>query len=160
MDYVQSDISSLFAFPAFEPMLHDYADECSISGLPRPNPNQEMYCRIEANGILDVYLALDGADLAGFAAVLHTVYPHYGLEMSTVESIFVPKAYRSKGAGIGLLNLIERHARGTGLFVSAPVGSQFEGVLHGRRYTNTNAVFFLPLGVRDVTGADRVCAAV
>ena len=144
MDFLKSDVASVFCNPALPHLLQGYAEECANPYLSKPNPDSQTYLAIESSGILDVYSVVDDGSLVGFATVLRSIYPHYGLPMTTVESIYVSKEARAKGAGGGLLSLIEQQATGVGLFVSAPVGSQIERVLHGRRYIKTNSAFFLP----------------
>ena len=135
------EVGQLFDHPEFQSVLDEYTAECKIKCLPAPKPNRALYERMGEAGSLSVWIALDGAHLAGFAGVLHTATPHYDCAMDTVESLFVPKQYRRQGVGLELLRRIELQAKGTALFVSAPVGSPLEKVLRARKYAHTNQVF-------------------
>ncbi len=141
MNCVIGDVRQLFDHPDFPDLLAEYSAECVNRQLPMPNPSRELYVRLEATGVLTVWMVVDGDRLVGFASALRTVLPHYSREMVIVESVFVSKRSRANGAGTLLLKNLEASAAGTGLLLSAPAGSQMEKVLHARKYACTNTVF-------------------
>lgn len=124
-------------------LLAEYAEECGIAALGPPNPQWEIYAKIEAAGMLQAFAVYAGDVMVGFASVLCNILPHYGFKAATVESLFVSAQYRKYGAGAELMRFIEQFA---GLaeckliFYSAPAGGQLEALLV-RRHTRTNSVF-------------------
>jgi GNAT superfamily N-acetyltransferase len=128
-------------------LLAEYAAECGVPVVGVPDPQWDMYEQMRLAGVMQgVAVYVDGV-MAGFAGVLVTVLPHYGVRAATVESLFVAKAYRPKGAGARLLAAIERYAKSAeckAILYSAPAGGQLEALL-GKRYARTNSVFCKPL---------------
>lgn len=128
-------------------LLDQYAAECSIPTLGPPNPQWEIYYQMEAAGVFQLFAVYADGKMVGFAGVLSTILPHYGVKAATVESLYVLPEFRSKGAGASLLSAIEAHARQVGckaILYSAPAGGQLEALL-GKRHTRTNSVFCKPL---------------
>lgn len=140
----EGNVDELFDDPAFAGLLEEYDSECAIKALPHTKPSRERYVRLESTGVLNVVTVRHGRLLVGFYTILHTVMPHYELPFTIVESIFLSKKYRKGTAGLRVIKDIERRTHGEGLFCSAPIGSQFEGVLRGRGYLNTSSIFFKP----------------
>jgi GNAT superfamily N-acetyltransferase len=128
-------------------LLAEYAAECSVPAVGQPNPQWEMYERMQAAGLMQAFAVyVDGA-MVGFAGVLVTVLPHYGFRAATVESLFVASAHRSSGAGTRLMAAIEKYARTAGcrlILYGAPAGGQLEALL-GKRYTRTSSMYCKPL---------------
>lgn len=136
-------------------LLAEYAAECGIAAVGKPDPQWEIYEQIQAAGRIQGFGVYVGDSMVGFAGVLMTVLPHYGVKAATVESLFVASAYRRSGAGTQLLAHIEREAERAGckaILYSAPAGGQLEALL-GKRYARTNSVFCKPLG--QFAGVDR-----
>lgn len=128
-------------------LLAEYAAECSIAAIGTPDPQWDMYAALErVNVLAGLGVYVDGS-LAGFAVLLLTVLPHYGVKVATVESLFVGKRYRGTGAGTQLLAAADVCAGVSGckaILYSAPAGGQLEAIL-GKRYQRTNSVFCKPL---------------
>src|SRR5207302_758034 len=73
-------------------LLAEYSAECSIPEIGTPNPQREMYAKMESCGLMHSFGAFEGDDLVGFATILVCVLPHYGKKIATVESLFLAKA--------------------------------------------------------------------
>ncbi len=124
-------------------LLAEYAEECSISLIGKPDPQWDTYEALEASGALAVFGVFVDEKLVGFASVLAYILPHYGVMAGTVESLFVSSPYRGTGAGLYLMRAVETFARLVGckaILYSAPVGGKLEALLD-RSATRTNAVF-------------------
>jgi GNAT superfamily N-acetyltransferase len=144
----QCSVSDLESSANFEQLLEEYGAESSIRGMPPINAKLDIYRAMEMSGALVCFSAHVGDELAGFVLVLSPVLPHYGVTVSTTESFFVSRDYRSTGAGLELLRTAEKHAKAIGspgLLISAPVGGPLEKVLPRSGYVQTNAVFFREL---------------
>ena len=78
--------------------------------------------------------------------MLTPVFPHYGKRVASIESLFIAKASRSSGAGLELMNAVEKYAKEAecvGILYSSPAGGQLERLLEARKqYQRTNAVFY------------------
>jgi GNAT superfamily N-acetyltransferase len=143
IEVVKITADTLRSYPE---MLAEYAAESSIEALGSPNPQWEMYERMESGGFMQALGVNVDGELAGFAFVLTTILPHYGVKASTMESLFVRKEKRRKGAGTALMAAVEDYARQQGskvVFYSAN-GGRLE-VLLGKRLTQTNSIFCKPL---------------
>ena len=129
-------------------LLAEYAVECSVPAVGAPDPQWEMYERMQAAGLLQMFGVYVDGGMVGFASVLVSVLPHYGFIAATVESLFVAQAHRSSGAGARLMKTIERHARDRecrAVFYGAPAGGKMESLL-GKRYARTSSMYYKPLG--------------
>lgn len=130
-------------------LLAAYGIECSIPEIGEINPQAKLYEQMEQSGRFQVFGAFEGNDLAGFAAVLVYLNPHYGKMIATIESLFLSPAYRNTRAGHDLMNALEEHAKGKGceaILYSARTGSQFEKLLSMLHpYKRTNSVFLRQL---------------
>lgn len=126
-------------------LLAEYAAECSIPEIGPVNAQAAMYAAMEKAGIAVIFGAFWEGKLAGFASVLMTVLPHYGQRTATIESLFVAKAYRSKGLGPELMQMVETYAKEAGckaILYSAPSGGKLERLLSKRKgMRQTNSVF-------------------
>jgi len=130
-----------------QPLILEYADECSIPGIGRVNPQPQIYAALEAAGTLQSFAAYHGG-LVGFANVLTPILPHYGVRVATVETLFVSKDARRSGIGRELLLALEKYALEVGckgILYSSPAGGQLERVLSAKKYQQTNSVFYRPL---------------
>lgn len=128
-------------------LLAEYADECSLPALGKHNPQWPMYQKMEDMGMMHSFGVFCGDEMVGFSVVLSTLLPHYGVKAATVETLFVSKNARDSGAGVKLMQAVEKHAKNiecTAIFYSAPTGGKLEEVL-GKRYPRTNSVFCKPL---------------
>lgn len=129
-------------------LLAEYAAECGIAELGPISPQWEMYERMQAVGLLQMFGVYVNGEMIGFASVLVSILPHYGFIAATVESLFVAREHRSSGAGARLMKAIERHARDReckAVFYGAPAGGKMEGLL-GKRYVRTSSMYYKPLG--------------
>jgi len=128
-------------------LLAEYEAECSIPALGRPEPQWEMYHRMQAAGLMQAFAVYVDDAMVGFASVLVSVLPHYGFCAATVESLFVAAAQRGTGAGTRLMAAVEEYARLAGcklILYGAPAGGQLEALL-GKRYTRTSSMYCKPL---------------
>jgi len=135
------------------PLIAEYAAECGIPAIGKPDPQPAMYEQMESCGLMQCFTVQrvfeDGAWvrnlMIGFATVLVSILPHYGKKVATVESLFVTARERKGMPGGYLLKMIETHAMKSGaeaILYSAPVGGDFEAFLNGRKeYAHTNSVF-------------------
>ena len=128
-------------------LLAAYAAECGVPGMPSPNAHFESYKQLSELGMMTLFGAFDGETLIGLAAVMCVRSPHYGATLTTfMESVFVAKTHRGKGAGAQLLRAALTYTReqnASGLFVSAPSGGDLAGMLaNSKHFRETNRVFF------------------
>ncbi len=127
-------------------MLAEYAVESSIDGMPEYRPDWTAYESLEKASMLHVVGTYYGDKLAGFATILVVVNPHYSATIAVVESLFVLKHYRSKGAGIAIINYIEQYAKqcgAVGVFINSPYMGRLDKYLTGKKsYKPTNKTFF------------------
>lgn len=126
------------------PELHkEYAEECGWPELGPPNPQWDIYAAMEAAGVSIVLAVTVDGVLAGFACLVLSILPHFGIKVGTTTDLFVGKAYRKRGAGTWLRVAIRDAARSAGcerLFTSAPAGGRLEKILENRG-TRTNSIF-------------------
>jgi len=124
----------------------EYAEECSIDGMPEINRDDSMYLAFEKAGFSKTFGAYIDDVLIGFVIVLISPNPHYGCKIGSIESIFVSNEHRKSGAGLKLLKAAEEVAKdmgAVGLFVSAPYESRLSFVMENMdAYAQTNCVFF------------------
>jgi len=128
-------------------LLAEYAAECRNPLIGSPEPQWEMYAAMQAAGRLAVFVVEVDGEVAGFASVILSVLPHYGVKAALVESLFVGKRWRGKGAGTVLLLAVHRAAKYSGsmaLQYIAPAGSRMEKLLE-RTADRTNSVFTIAL---------------
>jgi GNAT superfamily N-acetyltransferase len=92
-------------------LLAEYVAECSMPALGQVQPQWEMYERMQAAGMLRMFGVLVDGLMVGFASVLVSVLPHYGVKAPTVESLFVAAEHRGSGAPARLMTAVEGHAR-------------------------------------------------
>lgn len=129
----------------FAALVHEYALECAIDGLPAPGEKLATYRTLDLSGMFRAFGAFVGGVLIGFVAVLTPVIPHYGVAVGVVDSFFVAAAHRKSGAGLLLLRAAEDAGRDKGvpgLLVSAPTHGRLAQVMPGLGYIETNRVFF------------------
>lgn len=129
-------------------LLAEYAKECSIPGIGSFNPQWETYELLQDSGKMQMFAAYVDDKMVGFTAILCDVLPHYGVMAATVESLFVSEKHRGTGAGIRLMQIVERFAEFSDCKVvlySAPAGGKLEAVLGGH-YHRTNSVWCKPIG--------------
>lgn len=121
----------------------EYAEECGFTSLGPPSPQWDIYEAMQELGVLHTYGVYVDSAMVGFANVISSILPHYGVKAATVESLFVSKPYRATGAGTRLMECIEANAALEGcklVFYSAPAGGKLEKVL-AKRYAHTNSVY-------------------
>lgn len=129
-----------------QPLIAEYAAECSIPAIGKINPQGQTYVALEAAGMMQSFAAYDQGKLAGFANVLITIMPHYGVKLATIETMFVAREYRSSGCGKELMHAIESYSQDAycvGVLYSSPAGGQLERLLDAsKQYQRTNTVFY------------------
>lgn len=149
MDVRVGTFEDITAEPEFNALAAEYADECAIAGLPRPNYNRDIYQLLEAQGFMYPLGVYEQDKLIGFAAVLVVLNPHYSQKLANTESFFIGQAHRKTGAGLALKRKIEEVARETGaigLLICAPTNSKLAAVMEkNKHYHETNRVFFKSL---------------
>jgi len=124
-------------------LLAEYVAECSMPALGQAQPQWEMYERMQAAGILRMFGVYVDDSMVGFASVLVSVLPHYGVRAATVESLFVAAEHRGTSAAARLMKAVEGHAREQEckvVFYGAPAGGKMEGLL-GKRYVRVSSMF-------------------
>lgn len=134
--------------PNFDDLIAQYEDEAKIIGLPARQPNWAMYRAMEQAGAFHVICAHRDGELVGFATLIASIVPHYGVLMCTSESIFVVKAHRKGGLGLRLLRAAQAKAKELGaqaLFVSAPSEGALAKVLPRVGFKETNRSYFRKL---------------
>lgn len=138
--------SEIFDDPGCAALFAEYTEECANALLGKPAPRREVYANLEATGFAQCFAAYHGATLRGFALVLATVVPHFGIRSATVESLFVSRVARHTGLGGRLMVEVERYATWThcdAIFYTAPVASELDLLLSVRpaAYRLTNHVY-------------------
>lgn len=141
-------VADLYSRPGFEGMIDEYA-KLAIKKMPKPLYRKEDYLPLEAAGVLTVWCAMYAGLVVGFASCIVSKIPHYGVGVAIGESLFVRESVRRLGLGMRFLDKIERHAVTVGapaVFLSCPIGSEFEAVLKHRNYSaeTTTYVKVLP----------------
>lgn len=130
-------------------LLAEYAAECSIPEIGPINPQPQIYAQMEAAGIARCFGVFHAESLIGFACLLTTVYPHYGVKVATLESLFVSNQFRGSNAGTKLMQAVEAYAKEAGckaILYSAPAKGKLERLLSKRKMgRKTNSVFCFPL---------------
>ena len=131
--------------PNAQQLIDEYDAECSIPLIGKINPQAGMYAALEAAGVMHFFGVYAGDDLVGFASVVMSIQPHYGLKLATVGDLFVASSHRSGRTGRSLMDMIEAHARlheCVAILIIAPVDSQLAMVLLASKpYECTNVVF-------------------
>lgn len=139
-------IADIERAPNIDALLAEYADEASTEALGKAAPQWWLYRRMEETGLLHVLGAFSDGTLIGFITLVVMQRPHYEGLVASYESFFVADAFRSTGAGTGLLRKAEAMAKSMGalgLFVNAGIGSRLERLLDASpAYGNTHRVFF------------------
>lgn len=138
--------AEIFDDPECEALLGEYADECGNALMGRARPSRDHYAILENTGMAQCFAARHDGRLCGFAMLLSTVLPHYGIRSATVESLFVARAARHLGLGTELMEAIDSEAKRRGaetIFYTAPVNSRLDLLLTLRpvAYHLTNHVF-------------------
>lgn len=149
MEILPATIDDMLAAPNWWALLDEYAAECGNTGIGVPDMQVDQYRALESVGFLKILSAHDSGELVGFLFYILTVLPHYGKPVAVSESFFVAAAYRSTGAGLGLLKAAEAaalDAGAVGLLMSAPSGGPLDKLLAAKRYTHTNNAWFKRLG--------------
>lgn len=130
-------VEELYSKPGFQEMINEYA-KLAITKLPAPLYRKEDYMPLEAAGILTVWGYMYEGSVVGFTSCLLSRIPHYGIGIAIAESLFAVESMRGKGIGNQLIAAVEEHARAAGVgavFMSCPIGSEFEIVLQRRHYS-------------------------
>lgn len=132
------------AYPEFEALAQDYADESRIEEMPAHCLNRDMYRAMEQAGIYNILGAFNGDKLIGLVALLVTSVPHYSTKIASTESFFVDADHRKGGVGLKLLKAAEVFAKEQGavnLFVNAPMGGRLVQVMPRIGYRECQRIF-------------------
>ena len=141
----KNTVSEIENDPDFCILVQEYAEECSIDGLPPPVAKMDMYRQLETTGLFHTFGAYLDDQLVGFITLLISLLPHYSTSVAISESYFVGYKYRKTGAGKFLLQRAEKCAReyeAAGILVSAPAFGTLSKFLPAVGYRETNQVFF------------------
>ncbi|HEX5236149.1 MAG TPA: GNAT family N-acetyltransferase [Silvibacterium sp.] len=135
--------AEIFDDPRSAGLIAEYAEECGNALIGKPAPRRDMYENLEGSGLGHCFAAYEDGALCGFALIIVSVVPHYGLSCATPESLFVS---REANCGAELMKAVEGYARRNGcanIFYSAPVFSRFDRMLslRQREYRLTNRVY-------------------
>ena len=132
--------------PMFQTLIDGYAAESAMEGLPPVDCQYDIYEKLCSTGIIFVLAAYNHEVLCGFAVVITSIVPHYGVCVAATESFFVAPDKRDTGAGLMLLREAERVAKtrgAVGFLVSAPTGGRLDEVMmKSSTYKERNRVFF------------------
>jgi GNAT superfamily N-acetyltransferase len=136
-------IDTLWSDARFACVASAYADEGAYSGMPTPQPSRDAYRSMEQRGFLAVMrVDRDGA-LVGFATLVLTVSPHYGVPIAVIESVFVMPEHRG-AAGARLVRAIIETARTSGahtILATAPIGSRLGRMLAKIGFAPTSTTY-------------------
>ena len=148
----QCTISEIESAPNIDYFLAEYAKESVSKDAPPHAAQMEMYKQMESAGALHTVGAFLDDLLIGVVNILKPVLPHYGVQVTFTESLFVLKEHRKTGAGLKLIAVAKNHAKEINapiLLISAPVGSDLAEILSRRDdCQETSRVFCM--GVRNV----------
>ena len=149
MTIQQVSFSAILDAPNAAALLKEYEAECANPLIGPINPQREMYAQLERAGLMTSFASFADELVLGFGTVLLTIYPHYGVKVATLESIFTASSHRHSLIGATLLGKMEKLAKDidcAGIYASAPIGSQFEALLDAKKdYKRTNSVLFRSL---------------
>jgi GNAT superfamily N-acetyltransferase len=148
LDIRQVSVDDFFDDPETDRLLSDYANECSIAGMPRPIPHAGSYHALESTGAFFIFGAYIDGKLIGFMSVVMPILPHYSVRTATMESFFVSPNHRKGGTGLKLIKHVEVFSAeqgAVGLLITAPADSRLEKMLSRFDYRHTNTVFFRKL---------------
>src|ERR1700723_3378204 len=133
-------ISDLENAENFPDLIEEYAKESAIHGLPHPNAKMSLYKQIETAGAIYPFAAYLRGALIGFATVLMSIIPHYGIGIAVTESLYVAEEHRKTGAGIKLINTAKgcaKHHGSPGILICAPTGGVLAELLAKSKWTET-----------------------
>lgn len=101
--------------------------------------DHDSYNRMDAAGILSVYVAMSEGWLVGFAIVMKTAAPRRVGQFLVTDVMW---AEPGSGAGKQLLLRILRDKGDLPMFITAPIGGRLANALeHSRLFEKTHAVF-------------------
>lgn len=132
--------------PQFPSIVHAYWDECANRSMGGPQPDRELYQRMQDAGMIKAAAIYADGVLVGGVSVLVTQYAHFSKLGASVESLYLLPEYRKKGGGMMLIKAAQKLARDAGapgLYVSAPADSRLERLAQLKGWRHTNSVFFL-----------------
>lgn len=147
-EYRLMSFDELESDPQWPEMVAEYAGECHIAGMPPCEYQGDIYRAMEKTGMVRLIGAYIDDMLVGFCNLIISVLPHYGKAVGTAESLFVGKAHRSTGVGLGLVRAAERECANAGaiaMLMSAPAGGSMERLMPQIGYRHSNTVFFRAL---------------
>lgn len=133
--------------PGFNAMCDEYATH-AIKSLPKPSFGDKSYLDMEKLGIMSVFRVMQEDAIVGFASLIKSQMPKYGVQITIAEGFFVMDKYRLQSVGIRLLETCEGYSKNSGsfgLFMNCPFGSRWKDVLLRRGYTHETECLFKPL---------------
>ena len=125
-------LAELTGAPNFLQLVNSYAEESALPVLGKPVTQMASYEALAAAGALTVICAFENDTVVGFIGMLTVLSPHYGVLISSTESLYVLPEHRKGGACQKLLNAASDAARERGavaLVVSAPLNGVLDKVL-------------------------------
>ena len=138
-------VAAIFDDPVAAALFAEYAEECSNPVSGSPLPVRAVYETLEQAGAAQCFAAYQAGALAGFAFVLKTVRPDFGMRYATVERMFAAQRSRGEGLGTELMRAIEADAIEAGceaIYYSAPAGSRLARLLFlSKGCRKTNEIF-------------------
>ncbi len=98
-----------------EPLLHDHWDEVETERDFPPDPDRDLFAKIEAVGMLKVYTARVDERLVGYIAFFLSNSLHSrGVLVAKDDAMFVHKDYRTRRLGSDMVMFAVQHLRSLG----------------------------------------------
>lgn len=132
----------------FNNLVKEYYEETKLEGLEQKEVRVDIYNGIEARNSLDVFAAYLDSKLIGFSLLVTTILPHYGIQISIVDALFVEKSARGTASGLKLIRASEakgKERKSPGIIITAPINGPLIDLLPTIKYAPTNVMFFKSL---------------
>ncbi len=121
--------SEAFENCAWDALVKAYGEAVRYPGL-EPNPDRELYERLEAAGVAHFVGAFDADKIVGVAIYCVSIVPRFkGTLLASSDALWVDPEYRTTGAGLRLIRAVERFAKEdgcTGIFWGVKKGTRAE----------------------------------
>ena len=141
----QKPLDWLVKHPEFQTWVSEYGEECRAEGIGNPGFYPEKYADADKTGQLRILAALDGARLAGAAALRVTEAAHYDAPLVSTDAIYLRHPWRKGGTGLRLLRAMRDLAGkegAHGLVFMAPPGSSLDKLCERLGATNTHKMYW------------------
>ena len=133
MEIRQVQSSEIFNSASFLSSANDYAEESGNPCFGKANPQIESYKSLEDLGLWKISGAFENGALVGFVAVMKSTHLHYGVDICTIETLWLDQVHRKGPAGLRLIREAQRLAKTEfgvdNLLCSAPAGSRLSLLL-------------------------------